>query len=216
MFSHLVTAAKGFLTRQDAGEASPNSATDNHSKMVTTTRRGKIAEEPTTANATNGTAVTNGKGKSGSARTGKKAGQNNKRRRGSVQDSEDENAQDKSPNGTTESKQEQKGSPGKGGHIRFGSEEPALQHEVEMENVSEPGSQNQDEDEDEDEESSDNEAPETIDNSAQLSKIKLQAQKREQARQRSVNSSSLFQFISRVLTILQRRELEEREEKTTG
>lgn len=212
MFSHLVTAAKGFLTRQDAGEASPNSVTDNHSKMVTTTRRGNIAGEPTTANVTNGTPVTNGKGKSGPARTGKKAGQNNKRRRGSVQDSEDEDAQGESPNGTRESKEEQKGSPGKGGHIRFDSEEPALQHEVETENVSEPGSQNQDEDEG----SSDDEAPETIHNSAQLSKIKLQAQKREQARQRSVNSCSLFRLVSRVLTISQRRELEEREEKTTG
>lgn len=214
MFSHLVTAAKGFLTRQDAGEASPNSVTDNHSKMVTTTRRGNIAGEPTTANVTNGTPVTNGKGKSGPARTGKKAGQNNKRRRGSVQDSEDEDAQGESPNGTRESKEEQKGSPGKGGHIRFDSEEPALQHEVETENVSEPGSQNQDEDEDEG--SSDDEAPETIHNSAQLSKIKLQAQKREQARQRSVNSCSLFRLVSRVLTISQRRELEEREEKTIG
>lgn len=212
MFSHLVTAAKGFLTRQDADEASPNSVTDNDSEMVTATRRGNVTGKPTTEDATNGIPGTNGKGESGSASAGKKVGQNNKRRRSSAQDSEDEDAQDESPNGKMELKQEQKVSSGKGDHIRFGSEEPALLQEVETENASEAGSQNQGEDE----ESSDDDAPETINNSAQLSKIKLQAQKREQARQRLVGSSSLFQLASRVLTILQRRKLEKREEKTTG
>jgi len=120
---------------------------------------------------TNGAPLTNGKMK-----TGKKDGQSNKRRRSETEVSED--AQDESEVEGPESKQEQ-ASPEKKGHIKFGSEEPELPEEIPNEEA--PVGNQEDDDE-----SSDDDAPEAIDNSAQLSKIKLEAQKQEKLRQRSV------------------------------
>ncbi|ODM16128.1 hypothetical protein SI65_08562 [Aspergillus cristatus] len=168
MFSHLVTAAKGLLTRHNADEASPakpTAITDNEPKMVTTRRGNKAAAEPET----NGTPVANGK-----MNTGKKDGQSNKRRRSETEVSED--AQDESEVEGSESKQEQ-AAPEKKGHIKFGSEEPELPEEIPTEEA--PVDNQEDDDE-----SSDDDAPEAIDNSAQLSKIKLEAQKQEKLRQR--------------------------------
>lgn len=192
MFSQLVTAAKGLLTRQDAEEAhstQPNTTTttENKPKMVTT-RRGNVATKDTAGPESNDTPVANGKRESGTVSAGKKGGQNKKRRRSNNTTETAEDAHDESPNGTsgieegTESKQDQPGPPGKKNHIRFGSEEPALPEDLQAENATETGQENQEEDE----ESSDDDAPEMINNSAQLSKIKSEAQKQEKARQRSV------------------------------
>jgi len=178
MFSHLVTAAKGLLTRHNADEANPakpTATTDNEPKMVTTRRGNKTAVEPEI----NGTPVANGK-----INTGKKNGQSNKRRRSETEVSED--AQDESEVERSESKQEQ-AAPEKKGHIKFGSEEPELLEEIPIEEA--PVGNQED-----DEESSDDDAPEAIDNSAQLSKIKLEAQKQEKLRQRSVASFFSFPF----------------------
>lgn len=190
MFSHLVTAAKGILTRQDAEEARPTRpstpTTHKNPKMVTATRRGNIPMKATESE-TNGMPVKNGVLESMAISTGKKKGQNNKRRRSSVEDSE-EDAQDEPTNGDwglneeSKSKEEKPGPPEKSNHIRFGSEEPAVPEEIQAESVLETEQENQDDEES----SNDDDVPETIDNSAQLSKIKLEAQKREQARQRSV------------------------------
>lgn len=175
MFSHLVTAAKGLLTRHNPGDPTKFTATtDNEPKMVTTRRGNKAAAEAET----NGTPIANGK-----MNTRKKDGQSNKRRRSETEVSED--AQDESEVEGSESKREQT-APEKKGHIKFGSEEPELPEEISTEQAP---ADNQDDDE-----SSDDDAPEAIDNSAQLSKIKLEAQKQEKIKQKSVAFIS-FPFI---------------------
>ncbi|KAL1966092.1 hypothetical protein VTN77DRAFT_4840 [Rasamsonia byssochlamydoides] len=68
----------------------------------------------------------------------------------------------------------------KSNHIRFGSEEPADAEPVVEEEVAE--TQQQDE---QDSESDDDEAPEAIDNAAQLKTLKAQAQRQEEARKRA-------------------------------
>lgn len=186
MFSHLVTAAKGLLTRQDAEEARParpsTPTTDKNPKMVTATRRGNIPTKATESE-TNGMPVKNGVLESVTISTGKK----NNKRRSSVEDSE-EDAQKEPTNADSrvevksKSKEENPGPSGKSNHIRFGSEEPAVPEEIQAESVPETEQENQDDEENSD----DDDAPETIGNSAQLSKIKLEAEKRQQARQRLV------------------------------
>lgn len=68
-------------------------------------------------------------------------------------------------------------------HIRFGSEEPALPirtaKEIETETVQPTQPQAE-----EDSESDDDEAPEVVDNSAQLLALKVQAQKQKEAKKR--------------------------------
>jgi U3 small nucleolar RNA-associated protein 16 len=68
-------------------------------------------------------------------------------------------------------------------HIRFGSEEPALPirtaKEIEIETVQPTQPQAE-----EDSESDDDEAPEVVDNSAQLLALKVQAQKQKEAKKR--------------------------------
>lgn len=172
MFSHLVTAAKGLLTRHNPHDSTkPTATTDNEPKMVTTRQGNKAAAEL----GTNGTPVVNGK-----MNTGKKDSQSNKRRRNETEVSED--AQDESEVEGSDSKQEQT-APEKKGHIKFGSEEPELPEKISTEQAPV-------EDQESDDESSDDDAPEAIDNSAQLSKIKLEAQKQERIRQRSVTFPS--------------------------
>lgn len=185
MFSHLVTAAKGLFTRQDAEEDHPTKSsaptTDNEPKMVTTRRGGAKAKDA--AEETNGMPVANG-----NVNTGKMDGQKNKRQRSDSEVSED--AQDESRIEGSESKQEQTGASEKKNHIRFGSEEPELPEEIQEEEV--PADNQEDDDE-----SSDDDAPEAITNSAQLSKIKLEAQRQEKLRQRLVSlplSSFLLLF----------------------
>ncbi|PLB47866.1 hypothetical protein P170DRAFT_476526 [Aspergillus steynii IBT 23096] len=64
-------------------------------------------------------------------------------------------------------------------HFRFDSEEP----EIPLDTPAEENTETPQEKEDSDDDSSDDEAPEAIDNSAQLSKIRSEAKKLEQAKQ---------------------------------
>ncbi|KAI9934905.1 hypothetical protein ASPWEDRAFT_31256 [Aspergillus wentii DTO 134E9] len=188
MFSQFVTAAKGLFKRQDSDEAFPTRPStpattrslQNEStkkpKMVTATRRGNIdATKAAAEHSNNNSPVTKGKRKSGSMNAGKADTPINKRRkRSSLEAAEEKEAESSNEEPKVEDKP---AAPAKAGHVRFGSEEP--EEPVQEEEVPEP----QQDQKDDDEESSDDEAPETIDNSAQLSKIKSEAKKQEAARQ---------------------------------
>lgn len=166
MFAHLVTAAKGIFTRQPEEQESQSAGTSaTNSKMVTATRRGNVAPE-----------TASGKRKAQSASASKTEDQQTKRRRrsdpkatGTDQDATKHTPAEKSSvNG-------EKAPAGK--KIRFDSEEPEPL-ETQPEEISETPVQD-----DEDEDDSDDDAPETIDNSAQLLKMKEQTKKQEAAKQ---------------------------------
>lgn len=72
-------------------------------------------------------------------------------------------------------------------HIRFGSEEPAP-----VLNVAKEIPDSQPEEEDKSSSDDDDEAPEVVDNSVQLMSLKMQAQKQEEARKRSVVLVMIF------------------------
>ncbi|KAL2872721.1 uncharacterized protein BJX67DRAFT_340204 [Aspergillus lucknowensis] len=113
----------------------------------------------------------NGKRKSENATTSTNDdAQRNKRRKKSPIEIEEEVGED--------AKEDTAPEPAAGKHFRFDSEEPVLPESVGPEEPVAAHQENQD-----GEDSSDDEAPETVDNSAQLSKIKLEAKKRERARQ---------------------------------
>ncbi|KAJ5501003.1 hypothetical protein N7527_012124 [Penicillium freii] len=165
MFAHLVTAAKGLFTRQPEEQESQLAGTSaTNSKMVTATRRGDVAPE-----------IASGKRKAHSAGASKTEDQQTKRRRRS------------DPKATGTDQDATKSTPAEksivigdkapaGKKIRFGSEEPEPV-EAQPEEISETPTQDDDEDD------SDDDAPETIDNSAQLLKMKEQAKKQEAAKQ---------------------------------
>jgi U3 small nucleolar RNA-associated protein 16 len=153
MFAHLVTAAKGLFAR-------PENSDSADSNMVTT-RRGEVAPE-----------LANGKRK-----TNKADEQQTKRRRKS--DPTDMEIGDASDVPAASNANEDKAPVEKKNHFRFDSEEPELPETLPEETAEEP----MQEDEDEDEDSDDDDAPEAIDNSAQLLKMKEQAKKREAANQ---------------------------------
>jgi U3 small nucleolar RNA-associated protein 16 len=165
MFAHLVTAAKGLFTRQPEEQEShlTGTSTATNAKMVTSTRRGVIAPEGAT-----------GKRKAQVATAGKTEAQQTKRRRRSDPKVGDGNATTNTPAKTFKATAE-KAPAGK--KIRFGSEDPEPL-ETQPEEVSETPIQD-----DDDEDDSDDDAPETIDNSAQLLKMKEQAKKQEAAKQ---------------------------------
>jgi U3 small nucleolar RNA-associated protein 16 len=166
MFAHLVTAAKGLFTRQPEEQESQSAGTSANSKMVTATRRkADVAPE-----------IANGKRKAQSASASKTEDQQTKRRRksdpkatGTDQDAIKHTLAEKS------SVNAEKAPAGK--KIRFDSEEPEPL-ETQPEEISEIPTQD-----DDDEDDSDDDAPETIDNSAQLLKMKEQAKKQEAAKQ---------------------------------
>ncbi|KAL4943514.1 U3 snoRNA associated-domain-containing protein [Aspergillus oleicola] len=165
MLSHLVTAAKGILFAEPSPNSDSNTVvteseqTTADSKMVTTRRSAVHVVVPAED------AGVNGKRKSENEAAESPETQGNKRRKrtSTIQVSKKEVKED--------SKDE--AAPKK--HFRFGSEEPEVPEVVEPEV---PVDQSQDE-----EESSDDEAPETVDNSAQLARIKEEAKQRERARQ---------------------------------
>ncbi|RJE21373.1 hypothetical protein PHISCL_06277 [Aspergillus sclerotialis] len=186
MFSHIVTAAKGLFARPESEETSATTpsegTTTNNPKMVSATRQRDIATEDTSAKSDmSSTPATNGKRKARTANSGKVDGQHNKRQKKSsleapekLQDGGHEVDRKSSP------KKEQQPAPAvKKNHVRFGSEEPDLPVDL-QEEVPEEKQDNQEDGE----ESSDDDAPEAIDNSAQMSKIKAEAQKLHQAKQR--------------------------------
>lgn len=196
MFSHIVTAAKGLFTRQDTDKAqsknftttSSDNAIASTSKMVTTRRR-KISDiVPEEEPEINGQQEVNGKRKSGPAGSGKMETQRNKRRkRASLEAAEGESGTPEEPSEDTQetdSKQEEeKSAPAPKKHFRFDSEEPEVPLDTQIEETAETQQAKEDSGDDS---SDDDEAPEAVDNSAQLSKVKAQAKKMEQAKQLSV------------------------------
>jgi U3 small nucleolar RNA-associated protein 16 len=165
MFANLVTAAKGLFTRQPEEQESQSAGTSANSKMVTATRRADVAPE-----------IANGKRKAQSASASKSEDQQTKRRRRSDPKATgtDQEAVKHTP-AEKSSVNAEKAPAGK--KIRFDSEEPEPL-ETQPEEISETPTQD-----DDDEDDSDDDAPETINNSAQLLKMKEQAKKQEAAKQ---------------------------------
>ncbi|KGO73882.1 U3 snoRNA associated [Penicillium italicum] len=165
MFAHLVTAAKGLFTRQPEEQEFPSAGTSaTNSKMVTATQRGDAAPE-----------IASGKRKAHSASASKTENQQTKRRRRS--DPKATGTDEDATKPTPAEKSSVIGKTPAGKKIRFDSEEPEPV-ETQPEEISETPTQD-----DDDEDDSDDDAPETIDNSAQLLKIKEQAKKQEAAKQ---------------------------------
>lgn len=195
MFSQIVTAAKGLFSRQDSNEASlenlhsnsgsTTSTGANTPKMVTATRQRKFAaEKPSTEPNGNGSAETNGKRKSEpvAAEPTETTQTNKRRKRSSLEAAQEPESKPSSKKSKTteksESKPEQPAAPMPKKHFRFDSEEPEL-----PEVVAEETTETRQGVEDSDDDSSDDEAPETVDNSAQRSKIRMEAKKQERAKQ---------------------------------
>ncbi|RAL17724.1 uncharacterized protein BO97DRAFT_402234 [Aspergillus homomorphus CBS 101889] len=213
MFSQLVTAAKGLFTRPDTDlkstflksrDSESNSVSaDLTPKMVTATRRRKFTAEQSAEPEVKGGAAarsieTNGKRKSeqqpvnSEANSQKSNNKNNKRRKRdnleAVQEPEDDMAtatsNKKSKVMEDDSEVEEETTPvavvpkAKKKHFRFDSEEPEVP-QLEEEVAETP----QGVDEDEEDSSDDDEAPETVDNSAQLSKMRMEAKRQERAKQ---------------------------------
>lgn len=165
MFAHLVTAAKGLFTRQsEEQESQPAGTSATNSKMVTATRRGDVAPE-----------IASGKRKAHSAGASKTEDQQTKRRRRSDPKATGTDQDAMKPTPAEKSTVIGDKAPA-GKKIRFGSEEPEPV-ETQPEEISKTPTQDDDEDD------SDDDAPETIDNSAQLLKMKEQAKKQEAAKQ---------------------------------
>lgn len=184
MFSNFVTAAKGLFVRHESEDtlADPAGAsTATTSDMVTATRRGTITTDEST---TNGTAK-QGKRKAQPATTEKSNDKQSKRRKRNSLEVVVPINEDTTPNVMNElATDDEDSAPQK--HFRFGSEDPEPSApQTQPEPV--PAKSEQDEDEDSD---SEDDAPETIDNSAQLLKIKEQARKQEKAKQQYVTSVS--------------------------
>ncbi|KAL4992310.1 U3 snoRNA associated-domain-containing protein [Aspergillus falconensis] len=181
MLSQIVTAAKGILFPEQNENSSSTIATaepnENSSatkpKMVSTRRSAAFqAVTPTGDAKISGTPGSNGKRKSDNATPAiSPETQGSKRRKRSSIIATEEVVKE----GTKEDTKEQ-AAPKK--HFRFDSEEPVLPEVTGAEVVVDAQHVKQNDEDD----SSDDEAPETVDNSAQLSKIKLEAKKREEAR----------------------------------
>ncbi|KAL4820248.1 U3 snoRNA associated-domain-containing protein [Aspergillus spinulosporus] len=180
MLSQIVTAAKGILFPEQNSHGNSSTATTEQnetfpatkSKMVTTRRSAAFqAVSPTEDAEMSGSPELNGKRKSDNTTlSGSPETQGNKRRkRSSVEATEDmvkETNEDIKPEAAPKK------------HFRFDSEEPVLPEVAESELAVDAQQEKLPDEED----SSEDEAPESVDNSTQLSKIKLEAKKREEAR----------------------------------
>ncbi|KAJ5325791.1 hypothetical protein MYU51_001243 [Penicillium brevicompactum] len=163
MLAQFVTAAKGLFTRHHEEHPDPDTVNPTNIEMVTSTRRGEVAPNMSA----------NGKRKTRPASAGKPDGQETKRQRSKPQTtnkSADISSDSEKPSDVNAA------SAPAGNKIRFGSEEPEP-IDTQPEEIPEASM------EDEEDEDSDDDAPETINNSAQLSKMKEQAKKQEAARQ---------------------------------
>lgn len=205
MFSHIVTAAKSLFTRQTSTKSRPkpsliNSTTPVKKAMVTATRRRTLeVAQPITGSNVEVHIQTRSKRKSDTAAPAPSQTRDNKRRKRtslrSNQEVESE-SQNETPEETTEMEVEAEPEPepqpeaepepeekptttGKTKHFRFDSEEPEVPLDTPVEESTEIPQNKEGSDDD----SSDDEAPEAIDNSAQLSKIRSEAKKLEQAKQ---------------------------------
>ncbi|RHZ51332.1 uncharacterized protein CDV56_103700 [Aspergillus thermomutatus] len=195
MFSHIVTAAKGLFARQEVDEAKRESSNTTsaastspigrEAKMVTATRRRNLETSSTASGDRKGVSTpANGKRKPESTSSGKPESQHNKRRKRSSLEAAEEPERELSTETSSAmvesvpKREEVQAPAAKKKHFRFDSEEPELPVEMETE-VPEP----QQKDQGTEDSSDDDEAPEAIDNSAQMSKIRLEAKKQERARQ---------------------------------
>lgn len=160
---------------------------DTLTTMVSATRRGVVGAAKSATEP-----ATNGKRKAESATTKKAEGQQAKRRK---RDSLE--ATETTPDGQDQTK-----------HRRFDSEEPELPEETQPEEISETPNLKEDDDD------SDDDAPEAIDNSAQLLKIKEHAKKLEVAKQMHV-LSQLFPTPALANIRVQRGTVEKRETSET-
>lgn len=163
MLAQFVTAAKGLFTRHPEEHPNPDTVIPTNIEMVTSTRRGEVAPNMSA----------NGKRKTRPASAGKPDGQETKRQSSKPQTtnkSADISSDSEKPSDVNAA------SAPAGNKIRFGSEEPEP-IDTQPEEIPEASM------EDEEDEDSDDDAPETINNSAQLSKMKEQAKKQEAARQ---------------------------------
>lgn len=184
MFAHLVTAAKGLFTRQEPEEAHPGSAgasAATNPTMVTATRQRVVA--PESAKDHTNAVTTNGKRKIQSTSTAKTDGQQTKRRKRSSLEAAETTEGDAAHDASPKTEHKSSAPPAKSNHFRFDSEEPVLPEETHPEEISQTPNHAEDEDEDDSDD-----APEAIDNSAQLLKMKEQAKKQERAQQRYVLS----------------------------
>ncbi|RAH41917.1 uncharacterized protein BO95DRAFT_446527 [Aspergillus brunneoviolaceus CBS 621.78] len=201
---------KSTLPKNFASDSVTSAAVITPKKMVTATRRRKLtaeqSAEPEVGTSSIDKRTINGKRKSEPNTTSSSKTQDNskRRKRGSssledVQESEDDEMATTTTATTTTSNKKAKmvedsdsevqeetplavAAPpaAKKKHFRFDSEEPEVP-EMEEEVAETP--QGMDADEEEEEDSSDDEAPEAVDNSAQLSKIRMEAKRQERAKQ---------------------------------
>lgn len=181
MFAHLVTAAKGLFTREESQDTLADlagaSATTTPNMVSTTRQEAALHEVSAKESKTNGVAK-HQKRKAEPATIEKSDDKQSKRRkRNSVDaaDATDDNISKKSATNGNKGQTSAVSGPKK--HFRFDSEEPFVPEETQPEEAPQASSH------EEEEEDSDDDAPETIDNSAQLLKLKEQAKRQEKARQ---------------------------------
>ena len=200
MFSHIVTAAKGLFTRNESEDniADPAGiAAATTPKMAPSVQRASATEAIPEISQSNA-AMKKSKRKANSGNAEKLEDIQAKRRKRSTLEAADSDEDESTSSINTSDPHEIEESstenvPKK--HFRFGSEEPAAPAVAAVAQVQQ---RNQDEDED-----SDDDAPETIDNSAQLIKMKEQAKKQEKAKQLLVTPNPLYYILCS--HILQRR-----------
>ena len=179
MFSNIVTAAKGLFVRHESQDTLADSA--GASDMVTATRRGTFTSNPTEEPTINGTPK-QGKRKAQSVTTESKNANQSKRRKRNSLEAENATIEDTASDAVNESGADE-ADPAPKKHLRFGSEDPEPSFpETQLAPVSAQPEQ------DEEDSDSDDDAPEAINNSAQLLKIKEQARKQEMVKQQYVSS----------------------------
>lgn len=177
MFAHLVTAAKGLFPRSESQDAlaDPRDTTTN-SNMGSSPKQGATETELSgERQETSGTKY--GKRKAQLANNEKNDDKSKRRKRNSHGAEDSTESEPLKKSGLKGNKAHGTTVPAPRKHFRFDSEEPVVPEETQPDEAPRDVSR---EDEDED---SDDEAPEAIDNSAQLLKIKEQAKKQEKARQ---------------------------------
>jgi len=184
MFSNIVTAAKGLFVRHESQDTLADSAGASAaltSDMVTATRRGTFTSNPTEELTTNGTPK-QGKRKAQPVTTESKNTNQSKRRKRNSLEAENATIEDTASDALNEPGADEE-DPAPKKHFRFDSEDPEPSFpETQLAPVS---AQPEQEEEDSD---SDDDAPEAMDNSAQLLKIKEQARKQEMVKQQYVSS----------------------------
>lgn len=183
MFAHLVTAAKGLFTRPESQDALADpagaSATPTSNMLSTTRQEAALHEVSDKESKTNGVAK-HQKRKAEPATVERSDDKQSKRRKKNSLDAADATDgntwKESAMNGN---KDQTSAVSGPKKHFRFDSEEPSVPEETQIEEAQAPQASSHEEEE----EDSDDDAPETIDNSAQLLKLKEQAKKQETARQ---------------------------------